>query len=66
MIGLGEHIEEMAVLFRESGTPLDPDDIAAAVLDIACAQGLLSVEDASSDLAHKECADQARYLLGVD
>lgn len=66
MIDLGEHIEAMGQLYVENELPWDPDSIAAEVLDIACAQGLLSEDEASSDLAHKECADQVRYTLGVD
>jgi hypothetical protein len=61
-----EHIEEMVVAFREAELDPNPDDLAAAVLDTVCAQGLLTIEEASSDLAHKQIADQAKYLLGVD
>lgn len=57
----GEHIEEMIKLFKESGTPLDPDDLAEAVLDIVYAQGL--VQESELELAHKQIADEARYLL---
>lgn len=64
MIDLGEHIEEVAKLDRENGVPLDPDSIAEGVLDIAFAQGL--VQESELELAHKQVADQARYLLGLD
>ena len=60
---LGEHIEEVAKLFKQDGIPLDPDAIAESVLDIAFAQGL--VQESELELAHKQVADQARYLLGV-
>lgn len=61
-----EHIEEMVVVFKENELPLNPDDIAEAVLDVVCAQGLLTEDEANSDLAHKQIADEAKYLMGVD
>lgn len=65
MVDLGEHIEEMAKLYKENGLKRDPAAIAQDVLDIACDQGLLTVEEASSDLAHKNVTEQTKYLLGV-
>ncbi len=66
MVDLGEHIEEMAKLYKENGLPRDPASIAQDVLDIACDQGLLTEAEASSELAHKQVTEQASYLLGVD
>lgn len=37
-----EHIEEMINLFKLSGTPLKPRDIATDVADNVCAQGLVN------------------------
>jgi hypothetical protein len=64
MIDLGEHIEEVIKIDKENGTPLNPDDIAEGVLDIAYAQGL--VQESELELAHKQVSDQVRYMLGVD
>jgi 2-polyprenyl-3-methyl-5-hydroxy-6-metoxy-1,4-benzoquinol methylase len=65
MIDLGEHIEEMAKLYKENGLKRDPAAIAQDVLDIACDQGLLTEAEASSELAQKQVTEQASYLLGV-
>lgn len=56
----GEHIEETINLFRENGLPLDADDIAESVLDTVYAQG--GIQESELELAHKQIADQARYL----
>jgi hypothetical protein len=56
-----EHIEAMIGSFRENGLPLNPGDIAEAVLDIVYAQGL--VTKAELDLAHTTIAAQVEYLL---
>jgi hypothetical protein len=60
---LGEHIEEIGKLMRENGERLDADEIAAAVLDIAFAQGL--VEEHELDLAAVQVANQARYIWNL-
>lgn len=63
MVGeLGEHVEEMISLFKQNEVPLRPSDISMAVLDIACAQGL--VTDDEFDLAHDQLAKEigAYYL----
>ena len=66
MIDLGEHIEELIKINERERLPNDPDSIAEAVLDIAFSQGLLTAYDeVELELAHKQVADQARYLLGV-
>lgn len=59
----GEHIEEIAKLYDEEGLPYNADDIAEQVLDIAFAQGL--VREDELELAHKQVADQARYMLNI-
>jgi hypothetical protein len=59
----GEHIEEIARIYETEGLPLDADAIAEEVLDIAFAQGL--VQESELELAHKQVADQARYLLNL-
>lgn len=60
---LGEHIEEVAKLFKEDELPLDADAIAEAVLEIAFAQGL--VQESELELGHKIVADEARYICGI-
>ena len=64
MIHLGEHIEALIALPESEG--LSPFDIGQSALDIACAQGLLTEDEASSELAAKEAEDQAKYVMGVD
>ena len=66
MIDLGEHIEELIKINKREGLPNDPMELGQSALDIACDQGLISVDDAGTDLAAKQARDQAAYLLGVD
>lgn len=64
MIHLGEHIEELIKLPESKG--MSPFEIGQEALDIACAQGLLTEDEAGSELAAKEAEDQAKYVMGVD
>ena len=59
----GEHIEEMAKAFEESETPITAHDIALAVADIACAQGL--IEESEIDLAVQNIEEEAKYILNL-
>jgi hypothetical protein len=61
--GLEEHIEEIGKLYIENGEPLDADQIAEEVLEIAFAQGLVTEDQL--ELGHHEIAEQARYIFNL-
>ena len=66
MTDLGEHIEEMVKVYRDMGDPLDPEKISGDVLDIAVAQGLMSLTESLTDEQELNALNQTKYILGVD
>lgn len=66
MADLGEHIEEMVKVYRNMGDPLDPEKISGDVLDIAVAQGLMSLAESLTDEQELNALNQTKYILGVD
>ena len=64
MTNFGEHIEEVAKLYREEGLPYNSQDIAIQVADIACAQGLIS--EGEVDQAVHEIRADVVYILGIE